>query len=63
MRSFFAAILAILSAFIGIRKRGLPSNDQSIKPVHIVIAGLLCVAVLVISLITLVRFVLSSASV
>jgi Protein of unknown function (DUF2970) len=63
MRSFFAAILAVLSAFIGIRKRGSPSNDQSIKPVHIVIAGLLCVAVLVISLITLVRFVLSSASV
>jgi Protein of unknown function (DUF2970) len=55
MRGFFAAVRAVLSAFIGIRKRGAANDDQSIKPIHLLFAALVCVALLVTTLIIIVR--------
>jgi Protein of unknown function (DUF2970) len=59
--SFFAAIVAVLSAFIGIRKRGASLVDQGIRPFHIVLAALLCVAALITTIIAIVRIVISRA--
>jgi hypothetical protein len=53
-------IKAVLSAFIGIRKRAAHERDTvSISPVQAIIAGLIVAAVFVFSLIMLVRFVTS----
>jgi hypothetical protein len=60
-RSFSAAIFAVLSAFIGIRRRDASLADQGIKPVHVVVAGLFCVACVVVTLLFIVRFVISQA--
>jgi Protein of unknown function (DUF2970) len=57
MREFFAAILAVLSAFVGIRKRGAALADQGIKPQHIVVAAILCLAMLVVSIVSLVQLI------
>jgi hypothetical protein len=59
--NFFSAVIAVLSAFIGIRKSGAALADQGIKPLHIVIAGLMCAAILVSTLIFIVRSVIASA--
>jgi hypothetical protein len=58
MQQFLAAIVAVLSAFIGIRKRGAAVDDQSLRPIHFIAAALLCVAILIASIITLVRWIL-----
>ncbi len=51
---------AVLSAFIGIRKRAAHEHDAvTISPVQAIIAGLIAAAVFVFSLIMLVRFVTS----
>ncbi len=55
MRAFVAAVIAVLSAFIGIRKKGAAVRDGSLRPAHIIVAALLCVATLVICIIFLVR--------
>jgi Protein of unknown function (DUF2970) len=62
VRAFIAALLAVLSAFIGIRKRSAATEDQQIKPIHIVVVALLCVVLLVSLLIVLVRFIISAAA-
>jgi hypothetical protein len=62
VRAFVAALLAVLSSFIGIRKRSAATEDQQIKPVHIVVAALLCVALLISLLIALVRFIIGAAA-
>lgn len=38
--SFFQVVGAVLSAFIGIRKQQAADRDVSIRPVHVVIAGI-----------------------
>jgi len=51
---------AVLSAFIGIRRRSSHERDAvTISPVQAIIAGLIAAAVFVFSLIMLVRFVTS----
>jgi hypothetical protein len=60
-RSFFAAIVAVLSALIGIRKRGASFADECIKPLHIIVAGLLCVVTFVGVLLMIVRLVITNA--
>jgi hypothetical protein len=62
VRGFVAAVLAVLSAFIGIRKRSSANADQQIKPLHVVIAALLCVILLVVLIVSLVRFIIGAAS-
>ncbi|MGL4231277.1 MAG: DUF2970 domain-containing protein [Casimicrobium sp.] len=59
MRSFLSAIVAVMSAFIGIRKRGAAHHDQQLKPLHFIVAALLCVAILVALLIAIVRTVIA----
>jgi Protein of unknown function (DUF2970) len=62
VRGFIAAVLAVLSAFVGIRKRSKANADQQIKPLQLVAAALLCVIVLVVLIVSLVRFVIGAAS-
>jgi len=51
---------AVLSAFIGIRKRTAHENDAvTIKPLQVIITGIIFAAIFVLSLILLVRFVTS----
>jgi Protein of unknown function (DUF2970) len=58
--SFIHVVGAVLSAFIGIRKK--PAADQDhivIKPVHIIAAGVICALLFIAALITLVRFIIT----
>lgn len=57
MNALLASFRAVLSAFIGIRKRSDAQVDQSLNPAHVVIVAIICVAVVVASLIALVRIV------
>ena len=51
---------AVLSAFIGIRKRAAHERDAvTITPLQVIVAGLIAAAVFVASLITLVRYITS----
>ncbi|MFN3628749.1 MAG: DUF2970 domain-containing protein [Casimicrobiaceae bacterium] len=53
-----SAILAVLSAFVGIRRGGASLAERGVRPVHIVVAGILCAVLLVSTLVTIVRLVL-----
>jgi len=49
---------AVFASFLGIRKKAAGDRDaMSIKPVHVILAGLLGAAILVAVVLTLVRFV------
>ena len=51
---------AVLSAFIGIRKRAAHERDVvTITPLQVIIAGLIGAAILVTSLVLLVRYITS----
>ena len=51
---------AVLSAFIGIRKRAAHEHDAvTITPLQVIIAGVIGAAIFVLSLIMLVRYVTS----
>ena len=51
---------AVLSAFIGIRKRTAHENDAvTIKPLQVIITGIIFAAIFVLSLILLVRTITS----
>lgn len=45
MKNFFAALSAVLSAFVGIRKSD--SRPSSLRPLHYVFAGLAAVAIFI----------------
>ena len=54
-------IATVLSSFVGIRKRS--DHDQSmaaIKPVHVIVAGLIGAALFVLILVTVVQFIVRS---
>jgi DUF2970 family protein len=52
------AIATVLSAFIGIRKSASHQRDLSgLRPVHVIIAGLIAAAVFVLTIVTLVRLI------
>ncbi len=54
------AVSAVLGAFIGIRKNSARDRDlASVKPAHIVIAGVIAAVVFVLAIVTLVRFITS----
>lgn len=59
MREFAAAIVAVLSAFVGIRRKRAALRDGSLRPHHVIVAALLCVAVLVASIVLLVRTIVN----
>lgn len=51
---------AVLSAFIGIRKRAAHEQDAvSLSPVQVIVAGVIAAAVFVLSLVMLVRYITS----
>lgn len=53
-------VKAVLSAFIGIRKRAAHEHDAvTITPVQAIVAGIIGAAILVLTLLLLVRFVTS----
>jgi len=55
---FLHVLGAVFSSFIGIRKRAAGERDMvTIKPVHVIVAGLLGAAFLVAVLITVVTFI------
>ena len=58
--SFIHVVGAVLSAFIGIRKRQAADKDHVvIKPAHIIVAGVLCALLFIATLVTLVRFIIA----
>jgi len=51
---------AVLSAFIGIRRRAAHEEDAvTITPLQVIITGIICAAIFVLSLIILVRHITS----
>jgi hypothetical protein len=55
--SFLRVVGAVLAGFLGIRKRASGERDSvTIKPVHVIVAGVLCAVIFVAILVTLVRF-------
>lgn len=58
--SFLRVVGAVLSAFIGIRKKQSAADDHvTIKPAHIIIAGIIGALLFIATLVTLVRFIIS----
>jgi hypothetical protein len=52
------AVSAVLGAFIGVRKSTARDRDvASLKPVHIVVAGVIGAALFVIAIVTLVKLI------
>jgi hypothetical protein len=61
--SFLQVFAAVFASFLGIRKKAAGERDAtSIKPVHVILAGLLGAAILVIAVFTLVRLISHPAS-
>jgi len=57
---FLYSLKAVLWSFVGLRrKRDFDADQQSLNPVHIIIAALLAVAVFIGVLITIVKFVVA----
>ena len=51
-------VKAVLSAFVGIRKRAGHEHDVvTLSPVHVIVAGIIAGVVFVLSLVTLVHFI------
>jgi hypothetical protein len=56
----FQVAKAVLSAFIGIRKRTAHEHDAvTITPLQVIITGIIFAAIFVLSLVTLVRYITS----
>jgi len=56
--SFLRVMLAVFWSFFGIRKRAAGERDEvTIKPHHVILAGLLGAAILVAAVLTLVTFI------
>ena len=59
--SFAATVKAVLWSFFGVRKKSDYEKDaQQLNPVHVVIAGILAVAVFVAVLLLIIRVVVGS---
>ena len=51
-------VKAVLSAFIGIRKRAAHEHDAvTITPLQVIVTGVICAAIFVLSLVLLVRYI------
>lgn len=59
---FFSTIRAVLWSFVGIRrKRDYASDTEHLKPIHLIVAGVLAGVIFVLALVLVVRVVVSSA--
>jgi hypothetical protein len=57
-RSPLRAVSAVLGAFIGIRKSSARDRDlASLRPVHVVVAGVIAAAIFVLTIVTVVRLI------
>jgi hypothetical protein len=55
---FLQVLGAVFSSFFGIRKKAAGESDMvSIKPLHVIVAGVLGAAVLVVTLVLLVSYI------
>ena len=55
---FFRVLAAVFASFLGIRKKAAGERDTtSIKPLHVIVAGLLGAAILAATVLILVRVV------
>jgi hypothetical protein len=55
---FLQVLGAVFSSFLGIRKKASGERDTgTIKPQHVIVAGILCAALFVLVLVVLVRFI------
>jgi len=55
---FLQVLGAVFSSFFGVRKKAAGERDMvSIRPVHVIVAGVLGAAILVATLVTLVSFI------
>lgn len=52
--AFWRAMMAVLAGFIGIRGSRAAKGDSSIRPVHLVVAGVVAVACFVLLLLAIV---------
>ena len=60
--SFLRVVLAVFWSFFGVRKgRDLLADASSIKPQHFIVAGLIGAALVIFSLLLLVRLIIKSA--
>ena len=60
-RSFLQVVGAVLWSFLGIRKgKAMERDTISIKPLHVIVVGVVLAAILVLTLVTLVRFITRS---
>jgi DUF2970 family protein len=56
--SFFRVLAAVFSSFLGIRRKAAGEHDMvTIKPHHVIMAGVLGAALFVAILVVLVRFI------
>ena len=56
--SFLRVMGVVFSSFLGIRKRAQSDRDAvSVKPVHVIVAGVLCAAIFAAVLVTAVRLI------
>ena len=59
--SFLRVVLAVFWSFFGVRKgRDLLADASSIKPQHFIVAGLIGAAVVIFTLLLLVRLIIKS---
>jgi hypothetical protein len=52
------AVKAVLSGFIGVRRRA-DAEKAPLNPVHVIIVAVVCVALFILTLVTIVRVVTS----
>lgn len=57
---FLQTLRAVLWSFFGVRKRaGYERDAQQLNPVHVIIAGLIAAVIFVLTLVTIVHFVVN----
>jgi len=54
--SFFQTVLAVVSAFFGVRRRS-DHDSVRLKPLHVIVVGVVLAALFVLTLLTIVRTV------
>ncbi|HSO07576.1 MAG TPA: DUF2970 domain-containing protein [Pelomicrobium sp.] len=52
-----AAVLAVLSAFFGVRKAKSHEQVKHLRPVHFIVAGVVLAVLFVVTIVTLVKLV------
>jgi hypothetical protein len=60
--NFLQAVVAVLWAFLGIRKGKASLTDQGLKPAHFIVAGVLAGGVFVGTLLLVVRIIIRAAA-